>query len=141
MSSVDFLYIWNGIQKRKKLFVSGLKMINRSCWNEEQNPIVTIKYEEETSEARITSLNCSYVIASNNLILSLKHNDKQMATVILTIDNSDFDVTTRVGHFMTNGEFNELFYEDSLIEDSRGRFIWSVDEYSNILFNECCTLY
>ena len=140
MSSINFLYVWNGIQKKKKLYISELKMINRSCWNEEQSPDVIIKYEEETIEKRITSLNCSYVIASNNLILSLKHNDKQMATVILTIDNSDFDITTRVGHFMANGEFNEMFYEDSLIIESRGKFTWGVDEYPSSLFHECCTL-
>lgn len=93
-----------------------------------------------TQERRITTLENVYTVIGNNLIIGVSHNDKQMATVILTADSSDDNIICRVGHFTITGEFCEYVYDEAEYnEDSLSlRYIWGVDEYPEYMFGECC---
>ena len=141
MDIVGFLFRWNGILQKKQLCIEGVKMNtpHSFSWKREQDIFATFRFTNESSnEARITELQTRHGIIHKSLIIELIHNDTQMATVILTPDESDHEIVCRVGHFTDIGEFNEMFYDGSDFTASWGRVGWSVDEYPEDLFEECC---
>jgi hypothetical protein len=108
-------------------------------WKNIQSPIVTFSFTDECSrETRITTLESSHILVNNSLIIETIHNDKHMATLILTADSESNEILCRVGHFTDVGEFNELYYDESEFSDSTSPLGWSVSNLTDELFEECC---
>lgn len=141
METVKIICRWNCILKKKKLTIEGLKMNTPATftWKNIQSPTVTFSFTDESSrETRTTTLESRYILVNNSLIIETIHNDKHMATLILTADSESNEILCRVGHFTDVGEFNELYYDESEFSDSAARFGWSVDCLTDELFEECC---
>jgi len=141
MDTVTIVCKWNCILKKKQLSIEGLKMNTPTTftWKNIQRPTVTFSFTDEASRTtRVTILETKHILINNSLLIETIHNDKHMATIILTADTESNEILCRVGHFTDIGEFNELYYDESEFSGSVARFGWSVDDLSEDLFEECC---
>jgi hypothetical protein len=141
MTVLTFSFRWNGILQSKKLVIEGLD-IDMSTedwkWNRPENVTAQFKYKHEGVETKTATLETSYALIENTVVLGMIHNDKQIATIIFTIDLADNDLVIRIGKFTSVGEFNEMFYDDLEIERTHVRVTFDVDVYPEVLFEECC---
>lgn len=145
MAPVTFSFRWNGILQCKKLVIEGLDIdTDEDVWKWKRPSIMTAQFEYtiEGTEKKCTTLETSYAMIANTIVLGLIHNDKEVATIILTIDEDADEIVCRVGKFTHVGEFNEMYYEEPELEQREGerrvRIVFGVDVFPEDLFEECC---
>lgn len=140
MTVLTFSFRWNGILQSKKLVIEGLD-IDMSTedwkWNRPENVTAQFEYKHEGVETKSATLETNYALIENTIVLGMIHNDKQVATIIFTIDEATNELVLRIGKFTSVGEFNEMYYEDLDIESTRVRVVFGVDVYPEDLFEEC----
>lgn len=144
MSSFKFLLEWNGIMKHKQLFIDNVSVDRMNGggikWTRSQTPTAYFKFKDDREEfSRITTLESDCAVIDTSLIIGFTHNDKQMATIILSAESDSNNIVCRVGHFTVYGEFCEAYYEEVDCDDvERTVVVWGVDEYPEFFFKECC---
>jgi hypothetical protein len=145
MTPLTFSILWNGILQSKKITIEGLDIDTGGDdwkWKHPKNVTAQFEYRIEGVETRTATLETRCSLIANTIVLGLIHNDEQMITVILAIDESVDELICRIGKFTRVGEFNEMFYEEPELqerdEERRIRVVFGVDIYPEDLFEECC---